>query len=145
MAITQSMTTSFKVGLLNGDFDFGTGTSQQFWIALYTSSADLGAATTAYSTSNEVPNGSGYTTGGQQLTVSVVPTASGTTAYLDFDDVTWTSATISAAGALIYHKNGTTNPSVAVLSFGGTKSSSSGNFTIQMPTADASNAIIRIA
>ena len=145
MAITQAMCTSFKVGLLNGDFDFGTGTTQVFKVALFTSSATLGAATTVYSATNEVPNGSGYTTGGQTLTVSAVPTSSGTTAYLDFSDVTWTSASITAAGALIYKYDGATNPAVAVLSFGGDKTSSAGDFTIQMPTADASNAIVRIA
>ena len=144
MAISQAMTTSFKVGLLNGDFDFGTGTSQVFKIALFTSAASLGAATTAYTTSNEV-TGTGYTAGGQTLTISAVPTSSGTTAYLDFSDVTWTSSTITARGALIYLANGTTNPSVAVLDFGSDKTSTSGDFTIQFPTADASNAIIRIA
>lgn len=146
MAISQAMCTSFKVGLLNGDFDFGTGTSQTFKVALYTSSASLDATTTAYTTSNEVSNsGTNYTTGGQTLTISAVPTSSGTTAYLDFSDVTWASATITAAGALIYLANGTTNPAVAVISFGGDKSSTAGNFTIQFPAADASNAIIRIA
>lgn len=144
MAISQAMTTSFKVGLLNGDFDFGTGTSQVFKIALFTSAASLGAATTAYTTSNEV-TGTGYTAGGQTLTISAVPTSSGTTAYLDFSDVTWTSSTITARGALIYLANGTTNPSVAVLDFGADKTSTAGDFTIQFPTADASNAIIRIA
>lgn len=146
MAISQAMCTSFKVGLLNGDFDFGTGTTQVFKVALYTSSASLDATTTAYTTSNEVSNsGTNYTTGGQTLTVSAIPTSSGTTAYLDFADVTWPSATITAAGALIYLANGTTNPAVAVLSFGGDKTSTAGDFTIQFPTADASNAIIRIA
>lgn len=144
MAISQAMTTSFKVGLLNGDFDFGTGTSQVFKIALFTSAASLGAATTAYTTSNEV-TGTGYTAGGQTLTISAVPTSSGTTAYLDFSDVTWTSSTITARGALIYLANGTTNPAVAVLDFGGDKTSTAGDFTIQMPTADASSAILRIA
>lgn len=144
MAISQAMCTSFKVGLLDGDFDFGTGTAQTFKIALYTSSATLGASTTAYSTSNEV-SGTGYSAGGQSLTISQVPTSSGTTAFLDFADVTWSSATITARGALIYLANGTTNPAVAVLDFGGDKTSTAGDFTIQMPTADASNAILRIA
>lgn len=146
MAISQAMCTSFKVGILNGDFDFGTGTTQVFKVALYTSSASLDATTTAYTTSNEVSSsGTNYTAGGQTLTVSAVPTSSGTTAYLDFADVTWPSATITAAGALIYLANGTTNPAVAVLSFGGDKTSTAGDFTIQFPAADASNAIIRIA
>lgn len=144
MAISQAMCTSFKVGLLDGDFDFGTGTAQTFKIALYTSSATLGASTTAYSASNEV-SGTGYSAGGQLLTISQVPTSSGTTAFLDFADVTWSSATITARGALIYLANGTTNPAVAVLDFGGDKTSTAGDFTIQFPTADASSAILRIA
>lgn len=146
MAISQAMCTSFKVGLLDGSFDFGSGTSQVFKIALYTSSASLDATTTAYTTSGEVSSsGTNYTAGGETLTVSTVPTSSGTTAYLDFSDVTWPSATITAAGALIYLANGTTNPAVAVVSFGGDKTSTAGNFTIQFPTADASSAIVRIA
>ena len=144
MAISQAMTTSFKVGILNADFDFGTGTTQVFKIALYTSAATLSAATTAYSTSNEV-TGTGYSAGGNTLTISTVPTSSGTTAFLDFSDTTWASSTITARGALIYLANGTTNPSVAVLDFGGDKTSTAGNFTIQFPAADASNAILRIA
>jgi hypothetical protein len=144
MAITQSMATSFKVGILDGEFDFGIGTSQVFKIALYTSAATLGAATTAYSTSDEV-SGTGYSAGGNVLTVSQVPTSSGTTAFIDFADTTWTTATITARGALIYLANGTTNPAVAVLDFGGDKTSTAGNFTIQFPVADATNAILRIA
>lgn len=145
MAISQAMCTSFKVGLLQGAFDFDTGTSQTFKIALYTSSATLGASTTAYTTSNEVASGSGYTTGGETLSISQVPTSSGTTAYIDFSDVTWTSATITARGALIYLANGTSNDAIAVLDFGTDKTSTSGNFTIQFPTSDATNAIVRIA
>lgn len=144
MAITQAMTTSFKVGILNADFDFGTGTPQVFKIALFTSAANLSAATTAYSTSNEV-TGTGYTAGGNTLTISTVPTSTGTTAFLDFSDTTWTSSTITARGALIYLANGGTNPSVAVLDFGADKTSTAGDFTIQFPTADAASAIIRIA
>jgi hypothetical protein len=144
MAITQSMTTSFKVGVLNADFDFGTGTSQVFKIALFTSAATLSAATTAYSTSNEV-TGPGYTAGGNTLVISTVPTSTGTTAFLDFSDTTWTSSTITARGALIYLANGGTNPSVAVLDFGADKTSTAGDFTVQFPTADSTSAIIRIA
>ena len=144
MAITQAMCTSFKVGILDGEFDFGTGTSQTFKIALFTSAATLSAATTAYSTSDEV-SGTGYSAGGNVLTVSQVPTSSGTTAFIDFADTTWTTATITARGALIYLFNGTTNPAVAVLDFGGDKTSTAGNFTIQFPAADATNAILRIA
>lgn len=144
--ISQAMTTSFKVGILNGDFDFGTGTSQVFKIALYTSAATLGAATTAYTTSNEVSSsGTGYTAGGNTLTISTVPTSTGTTAFLDFSDTTWTSSSITARGALIYLANGTTNPSVAVLDFGADKISTAGDFTIQFPTADSTSAIVRIA
>jgi hypothetical protein len=144
MAISQAMCTSFKVGILGGSFNFNTGTTQVFKIALFTSAATLSAATTAYSTSNEVV-GTGYSAGGNPLTVSQVPTSSGTTAFLDFSDTTWTTATITARGALIYLANGTTNPSVAVLDFGSDKTSTAGSFTIQFPTADASSAILRIA
>ena len=144
MAISQSLCTSFKVGILNGSFNFGSGTSQVFKIALYTSSTNLSAATTAYSTSNEV-TGTGYTAGGNTLTISTNPTSTGTTAFLDFADTTWVSSTITARGALIYLANGTTNPSVAVLDFGADKTSTAGDFTIQFPTADATSAIIRIA
>jgi hypothetical protein len=144
MAITQAMCTSFKVGILGASFNFNTGTTQVFKIALFTSSATLSAATTAYSTSNEV-TGTGYSAGGNTLVVSQIPTSTGTTAFLDFSDTTWTTATITARGALIYLANGTTNPAVAVLDFGGDKTSTAGNFTIQFPAADATNAILRIA
>jgi hypothetical protein len=144
MAITQAMCTSFKVGILDATFDFSSDTAQTFKIALYTSSATLDAATTAYTTSNEV-SGPGYSAGGNTLTISANPASSGTTAFLDFADTTWTAATITARGALIYLANGTTNPAVAVLDFGGDKTSTAGNFTIQFPTADASSAILRIA
>jgi len=146
MAITQAMATSFKVGLLDGVFDFGTGTSQVFKIALYTAAASLDSTTTAYTSSNEVSSsGTGYTAGGNTLVVSQVPTSTGTTAFLDFADSTWSSATITARGALIYLANGTTNPAVCVLDFGSDKTSTNGDFTIIFPAADASNAIIRIA
>ena len=144
MAITQAMCTSFKKGLLDGTFDFSSGTSQVFKIALYTSSASLDATTTAYTTSNEV-TGTGYVALGNTLTISTNPTTSGTTAFLDFADSTWASSSITARGALIYMYNGGTNPSVAVLDFGADKTSSSGDFKIVMPTADATNAIIRLA
>jgi hypothetical protein len=142
MAITQAMCTSFKKALLDGEMDFSSNTSQTYKIALYTSSATLGAATTAYATTNEV-SGTGYTAGGATLTV-VAPTTSGTTAFLDFNDVTFSTATITARGALIYQSGGS-NPAVAVLDFGADKTSTAGDFTIQFPAADASNAIIRIA
>ena len=122
--------------------DFSSDTSQVFKIALYTSSASLDATTTAYTTSNEV-TGTGYTAGGNTLTV-VAPTTSGTTAFLDFNDTTWAAASITARGALIY-KSGGGNPAVAVLNFGADITSTNGDFTIQFPAADASNAILRLA
>jgi hypothetical protein len=144
MAITQGMCTSFKVGVLNGNFNFGTGTTQVYKIALFTSLATLNAATTVYSTSNEVV-GTGYTAGGNILTVSQIPTSSGTTAFIDFADTTWTSSVITARGALVYLANGTTNPAVCVLDFGGDKISTAGNFTIQFPVSGPTTSIIRIA
>ena len=143
MAITQAMATSFKVQILGGDFDFSSGTSDVFKIALFTSAATLGAATTAYATTNEV-TGTNYVAGGNTLTISANPTSTGTTAFLDFADTTWANATITARGALIY-KSGGGNPAVAVLDFGSDKTSTAGDFTIVFPAADASNAIIRIA
>jgi hypothetical protein len=142
MPISQAMCTSFKVQVLSGAQNFNTGTTKVYKIALYTSSATLGATTTAYSTTNEVV-GTGYTAGGEILTVSQIPTSSGTTAFIDFADTTWVNATITARGALIY--NSTDNTAVAVLDFGADKTSTAGDFTIVFPTPDASNAIIRIA
>jgi hypothetical protein len=142
MAISQAMCTSFKVQLLSGAQNFNTGTTKVYKIALYTSTATLSAATTAYSSTNEVV-GTGYTATGETLVVSQIPTSTGTTAFIDFSDVTWTSATITARGALIY--NSTDNTAVAVLDFGADKTSTAGDFTIIFPAADASNAIIRIA
>jgi len=143
MAITQAMCTSFKKALLDGEMDFSSDTSATFKIALFTSSATLGASTTAYSTTNEV-TGTGYTAGGNTLTV-VAPTTSGTTAFLDFADTTWSTATITARGALIYNDSAAGNPAVVILDFGSDKTSTNGDFTVVFPTADASNAIIRIA
>lgn len=143
MAITTAFCTSFKQGLMQALHDFDNPGGHTFKIALYTSSATLGATTTAYSGTNEVPNGSGYTTGGQNLT-AVTPTTSGTTAYTDFADITWSASTITANGALIYNSNAS-NASCVVLAFGSDKSSSNGDFTIVFPTANATDAIIRIA
>lgn len=144
MAITQTLTTSFKVQLLSGAQNFNTGTTKVYKIALYTSSATLDATTTTYSgTSNEVANGGGYTTGGKTLTVSQIPTSTGTTAFIDFSDVTWTAATITARGALIY--NSTDDTTVGVLNFGSDKISTDGDFTIIFPAATSTDAIIRIA
>lgn len=144
MAITQAMCTSFKKALLDGEMDFSSNTAQTFKIALYTSSANLSASTTAYSTTNEVGSGNGYTAGGETLS-SVTVATSGTTAYLDFADVTWSNASITAAGALIYKADGATNPAIAVLSFGSDQTSTAGTFTVQFPAANASDAIVRIA
>lgn len=147
MAISNStLTTSFKQALLDGEMDFSSDTTQVFKIALYTSSATLDAATTAYTASNEVANGNGYTTTGNTLTISTNPTngGSGTVVYLSFANTTWSAASITARGALIYQSGGS-NPSVAVINFGADKTSTSGDFTIQFPTADSSSAIIRIA
>ena len=142
MPISQAMCTSFKVQLLSGAQNFNTGTPKTYKIALYTSAATLGASTTSYSATNEVV-GTGYTATGNTLTVSQIPTSSGTTAYIDFADTTWSNASITARGALIY--NSTDNTAVAVLDFGSDKTSTAGDFTIIFPTSDASNAIIRIA
>ena len=151
MAISQAMVTSFKVEILDGIHNFGTGVvrastaADTFKIALYTSSATLSAATTGYTTTDEVSSsGTNYTAGGQTLTISQVPTSTGTTAWLDFDDVTWASATITANGALIYNET-QGNKAVAVLAFGGDKTSTAGNFTVQFPAATSTTAILRIA
>jgi len=141
--ITQAMCTSFKVGLLNGEFDFGTGTTQTFKVALYTSAANLSAATTAYSAANEA-SGAGYTAGGAVLTISQVPSSSGTTAYLDLADTVWAATTLTARGALIYKADGVTNPAIAVVDFGEDKQTNAGDFEINWPAANPANAIIRI-
>ena len=139
MAITQALASSFKQELLEGIHNFAAAGGDTFKIALYTSSATLSSATTAYTASNEA-SGTGYTAGGQTLT-NVGVSLSGTTAYLDFNDVTWTTATISAAGALIYNSS-QSNKAVAILSFGGTYSSTAGNFTLTFPANTSSTAII---
>ena len=142
MAITQAVCTSFKQEILVEGHNFTNG-ADTFKIALYTSSASLDASTTAYSSSNEVSDSGSYSAGGGSLT-SVTPTTSGTTALCDFADISFTSATITARGALIYNSTNS-NKAVCVLDFGGDKTSTSGTFTIQFPTADASNAILRLA
>lgn len=147
MAITQAMCTSFKDQLLEGAHDFRSSGGDTFKLALYTSSATLDATTTAYSATNEVGNSGSYSAGGGTLT-NISPTTSGTTALTDFDDLSFTSATITARGALIYNTTPAhtyTNPSVVVLDFGSDKTSTSGTFTIQFPAATASDAIIRIS
>lgn len=144
MAFTGNyMCTSFKKELLEGTHDFTSG-GNTFKLALYTNSASFDASTTAYTATNEVGNSGTYTAGGGALT-NVNPTTSGTTAFTDFADLSFTSATITARGALIYNDTAAGDPSVVVLDFGADKTSTSGTFTIVFPTADASNAIIRIA
>tara|TARA_R100000388_G_C7140136_1_gene109558 strand:- start:94 stop:540 length:447 start_codon:yes stop_codon:yes gene_type:complete len=141
------MCTSFKQELLEGGHNFKNSGGHTFKLAMYTNSASFTAATTAYTTSNEV-SGSGYTAGGGTLT-RVDPTTSSTTAFTDFADLTFSNATVTARGALIYNTTtgggSSTTDTVVVLDFGGDKTSTAGDFTIQFPTADASNAIIRIA
>lgn len=148
MAFTgNAMCTSFKDQLLEGAHDFRASGGDTFKLALYTNSASFTAATTAYTATDEVANSGSYSAGGGTLT-NINPTTSGTTAFTDFDDISFTSATITARGALIYNTTPAhtyTNPAVAVLDFGADKISTAGTFTIQFPVADASNAILRIA
>ena len=136
--------TSFKQEILQAVHNFTTGTGNTFKLALYTNSASFTAATTAYTATNEVANSGSYAAGGGALT-NVTPTTSGTTAFTDFDDLTFTSATITARGALIYNDTAAGDPTVAVLDFGADKTSTAGDFQIVFPTANASTAIIRIA
>lgn len=151
MAFTGNyMATSFKTELLKGCHDFTLTTGDAFKLALYTNSASFTAATTTYTATNEVPNSGSYAAGGGTLT-NITAVNSGTTAFTDFADLTFTTATITARGALIYNSTpnttssaGLTNPVVAVLDFGADKTSTAGDFTIVFPVADASNAIIRI-
>jgi hypothetical protein len=140
MAITQGMATSFKVQLLNGAQNFSSNT---FKLALYTSSAILGEGTTAYTTSGEVASTGNYTAGGNTLSVNVTPTSTGNVAYVSFANTSWANATITANGALIYNSTNA-NAAVAVLAFGGDKTSTNGTFAVNFPTADASSAIIRL-
>jgi hypothetical protein len=145
MAIAQAMTTSFKVEILEGYHAFSASyrAADTFKLALYTSTASLGAGTTAYATADEVPSAGGYTAGGNTLTL-IAPISNGTTALLDFADTTWSASTISTDGALIYNST-QGNRAVAVLAFGATKASSGSDLAIQFPVADSTNAILRIA
>jgi hypothetical protein len=142
MAITQSMATSFKKELLEGKHNFLASGGNSFKLALYTSSATMGAATTAFTTTNQA-TGTNYSSGGNALT-NVDPSSSGTTAFTDFADLTFGTCTITARGCMIYNDTNA-DRNVAVFDFGGDKTSTAGSFTITFPTADASNAIIRIA
>jgi len=143
MAITSTLTTSFKTQLLTGTHDFTNSTGDSFKLALYTSSATLGATTTAYTVTGEA-SGTNYTAGGAALT-NVTPTSSGTTAFTDFADLTFGTATITARGCLIYNDTEAGDPAVASIDFGGDKTSTAGDFTIVFPAAAAATAIIRIA
>lgn len=142
MAISQALATSFKQEILVGTHNFTATTGDTFKLALYTSAATLGASTTAYTATNEA-SGTNYTAGGAALT-SVTPTTSGTTAFCDFADLTFSTVTITARGAMIYNSS-KSNKCVCVLDFGSDKSASAGDFTVIFPTADSTNAIIRIA
>jgi len=138
------MCTSFKVELMRGVHNFTTTTGNTFKLALYNNSASFTAATTAYTATNEVAASGSYAAGGGALT-NVTPTSTSTTAFTDFADLSFTSATITAFGAMIYNDTAAGDPSVCILDFGGAMASSSGTFTIIFPTADVTNAILRIA
>ena len=145
MAFTGNfMCTSFKVELMQAVHNFTASTGNTFKLALYDNNASFTAATTAYTATDEVPNSGSYAAGGGTLT-NVTPTSSGTTAFTDFADLSFTSATITAYGAMIYNDSAVGNPSVCILDFGGAKTSTAGTFTIVFPAATASDAIIRIA
>jgi len=145
MAISSAICNSFKQEILVGTHNFTASSGNSFKLAMYTSSASLGASTTAYSTSNEISNtsGSAYTAGGKALT-SVTPVLDGSTAVCDFADISFTSASFTANGCLIYNDT-QSDKAVCVVAFGGDKTVSSGTFTIQFPAAAASTAIVRIA
>ena len=146
MAITSAICNSFKTEILKAVHNFTASTGNTFKIALYTSSATLSASTTAYGTSNEITNSSGsaYTAGGKALT-SVTTTLDSSTAVCDFADISWTSASFTANGCLIYNDTATGDPAVCAVAFGGDKTVSSGTFTVQFPAAAATTAIVRIA
>ena len=146
MAITSAICTSFKVEILKAVHNFTASSGNTFNIALYDSDASLGAGTTAYTTSEEISNtsGSAYSAKGKALT-SVTPVASSTTAVCDFSDISWTSASFTARGCMIFNDSASGDPSVCCIDFGGDKTATNGTFTIQFPTANSSDAIIRIA
>ena len=144
MAITSAICNSFKVEILTAVHNFTASTGDTFNLALYTSTASLGAGTTAYTTSGEVATATGYTAKGKVIT-SVTPVLDSSTAVCDFADISWTSASFTTRGCLIFNETAAGDPSVCAVDFGGDKTVSSGTFTIQFPTADASSAIVRIA
>ena len=144
MAITSAVCSTFKEELLKGNHDFDGGATYK--IALFTSSASMGASTTAYADSNQVADGNGYSTGGATLSSPTVALSS-TTAYIDFADATWSSASFTANGALIYRSDGSapTNDAVCVIAFGGDYTAPNGTFTVQFPAAASSTAILRLS
>ena len=146
MAIASAICNTFKTEVLKAVHNFTASSGNTFNLALYTSSASMGAATTAYTTTNEIANtaGSAYSAKGKALT-SVTPALDSSTACCDFADISWTSASFTANGCLIFNDTASGDPGVCVVAFGGDKTVSSGTFTIQFPAADASNAIVRIA
>jgi hypothetical protein len=149
MSIVQTVTTSCKIQLLQAVHNFGPTSPNTFKVALYTGNADLNASTTVYTTSNEVANGSGYTTGGNTLVISQSPTSGNNqsavpTAFISFSNTSWTSASFTARGALIYNST-QGNKSIAVLDFGADKTVTNDTFQIIFPTADANSAIVRIS
>ena len=150
MSIQQTATTSFKVELLQAIHNFGPTSPNTFKVALYTGAANIGATTTAYTLTGQVASGGGYTTGGNTLVISVSPTsgnnsASVPTAYVSFANSSWTNATFTCRGALIYNDTAAGKPSVAVLDFGSDKTVNNDTFTIIFPTPDANNAVVRIS
>lgn len=146
MAISSAICNTFKTEILTAVHNFTASTGNSFKLALYTSSASMGASTTAYTATNEIANtsGSAYTAGGEALT-SVTPVLDSSTAVCDFANISWTSASFTANGCLIYNDTASGDPGVCVVAFGGDKTVTSGTFTIEFPAADASNAIVRIA
>ena len=149
MSIAQTATTSFKIELLQAVHNFGPTSPNTFKVALYTGAANIGPTTTVYTTTGEVPNGGGYTTGGNTLVISTYPTAGNNsssvpTAYISFNNTSWANATFTARGALIYNAT-QGNKSVAVLDFGSDKTVNNDTFQIIFPTPDANSAIVRIS
>lgn len=144
MAITTAFTTRAKRNLLRGDYQLLASGGDAVKVALYTPSASLDASSNAYTATNEVANGNGYTTGGAACRI-VDPAESGTTAYIDYDDVTWSNASFTARGCMFYDDTESGDPSISVHDFGADKTATAGDFVLQMPTADASTAILRLA
>ena len=144
MAIASAICNTFKVEILKAVHNFTAGGANVFNLALYTSSASMGAGTTAYATANEVATAGGYSAKGKALT-AVTPVLNSTTAVCDFDNISWTSASFTANGCLIFNDTATGDPGCCVIAFGGDKTVTSGTFTIEFPAATAGNAIIGIA